>query len=228
MLEQVEVVLADWGSSIPLFRELSLSEHARKIVRHLIIPPQVAAVVQRDSEFPIVLAQNAALRRCRGQYLMQTDSDVLFPIEFLESFFELVLQRQSTVIVDPAKALIGVKRRHIPVQFTFSNPPVSELERFIREHPTACNLEVPEQFPFCATGMMVMHRDLWSEFRGYDERLIYWGWMEIDLGLRTSVKYPYYDLTDVHGMVLFHLEHYVDNGQGREVERKMNLSLIHI
>ena len=31
---------------------------------------------------------------------------------------------------------------------------------------------------------MIFHRDVWNATQGYDERLIYWGWMEGDLALR--------------------------------------------
>jgi hypothetical protein len=52
-----------------------------------------------------------------------------------------------------------------------------------------------------------MHRKLWHECRGYDERLIYWGWLEGDLGYRLSQRYELVNLGPLVGHDFYHLEH---------------------
>ena len=53
----------------------------------------------------------------------------------------------------------------------------------------------------------LMHRSLWEQCRGFDERLIYWGWFDIDLVHRLRRQYALADLEDA-GIDFFHLEHY--------------------
>ena len=73
---------------------------------------------------------------------------------------------------------------------------------------------------FCATGMVMMPRNLWEESSGFDEKLIHWGWMEIDLGVRVSRQYPSFNLTKL-GMILCHLEHFAPETE-RISPRKSN------
>ena len=77
-LDDVEVVVCDWGSQVPLHQVLQLSPAACKITHFVIVPPDMAEKKQKDSIFPIPIVQNVAIRRCRGDYIAQTDSDVIF------------------------------------------------------------------------------------------------------------------------------------------------------
>src|SRR5882672_5606856 len=54
--KDVEIVVADWGSTIPLREVLELSPAAARIVSFLLIPPGIARDLQKDSPFPEVLA----------------------------------------------------------------------------------------------------------------------------------------------------------------------------
>jgi hypothetical protein len=205
-LDDVEAVITDWGSEISLHRALALTPRARRLVRFVIVPPAMARVEQRDSPFPIVIAQNAAIRRCRADYIAQTDSDVLFTPDIL-AFLLDALEGRRMVHVPLNRALVYAKRRHVPWQYASSNPPLHEVDWFMRHAGWLLPVETFVGFAYAGTGLMMMHRQLWEECRGYDERLIYWGWMEIDLGLRIQRRYPLYDLRR-QGFVLFHLEHY--------------------
>lgn len=205
-LDDVEVLITDWGSDEPLHTALTLSLAARRIVRYLIVPPQIAREEQRDSPFPIVIAQNAAVRRCRGEFIAQTDSDIMFTPEFLAVFFKALDARQASGIALD-RALVFAKRRHVPWSYAAENPPMSEMHWYLQRFGRFLPVERFLGFTFAGTGLMLMHRDLWSDCGGYDERLIYWGWMEIDLGLRVRRKYPLFDLHQI-GLTAYHLEHY--------------------
>lgn len=222
MLDQVEVIISDWGSEVPLHKVLVLNEAARALTKFLVIPPDVAEKEKKESEFPIVIIQNAAIRRAQGEFVMQTDSDVLFPVPFLTKLFSL-LRGECADKVDVRKALMGSKRRHVPFSVIETNPPLNVLEKFVEKFGSQLEGDDPWEYGFCATGMMIMHRDLWFECSGYDENLVHWGWMEIDLGFRITQKYSWFDVTDGLGMELFHLEHYVPEKGGRQVvDRRKN------
>lgn len=205
-LSDVEIVVADWGSDEPLHTALTLDPAARRIIRFVIIPPDLARQAQQDSPFPIVIAQNAAIRRSRGEYIAQTDSDVMFTPEFLTQLLKALDDgRAEGVSLD--RALIYAKRRHVPWSYVAAAPPIHELDWFMRRFGRLLPVELFVGFEYAGTAMMILHRDVWDECRGYDERLIYWGWMEIDLGLRLKRKYPLFDLRRI-GLSAFHLEHY--------------------
>jgi hypothetical protein len=87
--KDVEVLVADWGSDIPLRDVLRLTPAAAGIVSFMLIPPEIARALQKDSPFPEVLALNAAARRARGAYIGRIDQDTLVGRRFLEAFFDL-------------------------------------------------------------------------------------------------------------------------------------------
>lgn len=215
----VEVIICDWGSEKPVHEVLKLRDDARRIVKFVIVPPEIAIPAQKDSPFPIPIVQNIAIRRSRGEFIAQTDSDIIFTPLALERLLQ-TLTGSLDIGIDPAKSLLVASRRHIPHELTFAKPGIEEIERYLRQY--GAMLPVDKLFPGIATpsGMAVMHRDLWHEFQGYDERLIYWGWMEIDLYLRVMQQYPWRDLAN-SGSILYHIEHYSGENRPRE-PRKMN------
>src|SRR5438093_4718038 len=76
-IEQVEIVVADWGSDVPLRDVVGLGPAAARIVSFITVPQPLASRLQRDSPFPEVLALNAAARRARGQFIGRIDQDTL-------------------------------------------------------------------------------------------------------------------------------------------------------
>jgi hypothetical protein len=56
-------------------------------------------------------------------------------------------------------------------------------------------------------GIWLLHRDLWYEIGGYDERFIYMDWMEVDMILRLSPKYTLINLGELTDHDIYHLDH---------------------
>src|SRR5580765_5295299 len=83
----VEVVVADWGSDVPLSDVVTLEPAAAEIVSFITIPPAIARARQGDSPFPEVLALNAAARRVRGDYIGRIDQDTIVGDWFFRWFF---------------------------------------------------------------------------------------------------------------------------------------------
>jgi hypothetical protein len=218
-LGEVEILVCDWGSQEPLHTVLSLSPAAQHITKFLIVPPDLAKSAQGDSDFGIVIAQNAAIRRCQGEFIGQVDSDIMLITELLTGLLD-ILDQGRKIGVSLNQAMIYTKRRHLPWRYVADSPSISELDWFIHKWGNFLPVERFWGFEFAGPGFMIMHRQLWEECRGYDERLIYRGWMEIDLGLRVRRKYPLINLQRI-GLTAFHLEHFPSR-RGNSLNRKYN------
>jgi len=208
----VEVLVADWGSDIPLREVLELSSTAARIVSFVLIPPEIALELQKDSPFPEVLALNAAARRANGEYIGRIDQDTLVGKRFLSYFFELYEGKQQ-LKVPLDSALLFANRRSIPYWFAIRCPPLEHVDKFVRMFEKSLtvwklNPSYRDMFWTSYVGIWLLHRDLWNACGGYDERLIYYNWMETDMILRLSPNRIVTDLGKKVDYDFYHLEHY--------------------
>jgi hypothetical protein len=204
----VEVIVADWGSEIPLRDVLKLTQEAARIVSFLHIPPDIARAEQKDSPFPEVLAINAAARRASGEFIGRIDQDTLVGRYFLEKFFWLHEKQRMLVPFD--KAVMLSNRRRIPYRFAVLCPSFWAVNRYLRWFGRVLPLmePPPPHLPYRVyIGILVFHRDLWNQCGGYDERFIYMDFMELDLILRLVKQYVFVDLGEIVNYDFYHLDH---------------------
>ena len=217
--EEVEVIVSDWGSEIPLHSVLELNSIAERMVSFVIIPPTLAQKLQKDSPFSEVHALNAAARRVNGQYIGRIDQDTLVGKQFLNTFFEMHEGiRPLDVPLD--SVLLFILRRSISYRFAVRCPSLWKIDRFInwfgRSLPvetTGWNIHEPwtkpgKPFFYAPVGIWLLHRDLWYDCGGYDERFIYMNEMEMDMIERLIKKYRFLNSKDFLDYDFYHLEHY--------------------
>jgi hypothetical protein len=207
--EDVEVLVADWGSEIPLREILELSPLAARMVSFILIPPEIARDLQKDSPFAEVLALNAAARRSSGEYIGRIDQDTLVGKRFFEYFFELYEGKQQ-LEAPLDSALLFANQRMFPYRVVICSPSLWTLEKFIGWFGRFLKIEVsPKGRFYChGVGIWLIHRNLWNECGGYDERLIYMNAMEINMIARLMKKYKIVNLGQLVNYVFYHLEHY--------------------
>jgi hypothetical protein len=206
----IEVLVADWGSEVPLREVLKLAPAAARMTSFIWVPPAIARPLQRDSPFPEVLALNAAARRANGDYIGRIDQDTLVGKRFLDSFFEMHDGRHRLPLPF-MRALLFSNVRVIPYRFAVRCPDLALVDRFVRWFGSSLPLENArsrETFYADAVGIWLLHRDLWNECGGYDERMIYMNAMETNMVLRLQMKYQVVDLGRIVRHDFFHLEHY--------------------
>jgi hypothetical protein len=206
--EDVEVIVADWGSETPLRDVLELTPAAARIVSFMLIPPEIARVEQKDSPFPEVLALNAAARRARGDYIGRIDQDTLVGEHFLQRFFWLCEKQRLLVPMESAMFLSN--RRRIPVRFAARCPSFWAVDRFIRWFGRFLPLMdplPPHLWYQMYVGIWLLHRNLWYECGGYDERFIYMDWQEVDMILRLTPRYTLINLGELTDHDMYHLDH---------------------
>lgn len=207
-LDQLEIIVSDWGSETPLREAVSLTDQAAHIVRFLTVRPEIARAEQGESPFPEVLALNAAVRRARGEYIGRIDQDTLISPHFLERFSWLTEERRLLVPLE--EAVLVSNRRSIPYRLAVILPPLALLDGLVRNFGRLLPRHDPppaHEFYHCAIGILLMHRDLWNVCRGYDERFVYMDHSEIEMMLRLSTRYGVVDLGPIVDCAFFHLNH---------------------
>jgi hypothetical protein len=203
----VEILVSDWGSSARLEASVHLSPTAAGLTSFVWTPPDLARELQRDSPFAEVLALNAAVRRARGEYIGRIDQDTLVGEGFLRWFFESFLEGSSSV---PPDGILLSNRRSIPYRFAVQCPSVEAVGRFIANAGRTLPLSStqPEHLYYRnAIGIVMMRRDLWHACTGYDESMIYFNHMEVDLVLRLMQRFPFLNLGRVVDHDFYHLDH---------------------
>ena len=172
------------------------------------VPPDLAPRLQGDSVFPEVLANNAAIRRARGRFIGRIDQDSLVGADFLATFLELADGVRPSDF-DLERSFLFVGRRSIPRSIALRCPPLGELETLLTRYGPSLPREGRGRSPWydAPVGVLVLSRSLWHEVRGYDERLLYWGFMETDLAGRVARKHQVVDLERTVGCDIHHLRH---------------------
>jgi hypothetical protein len=180
-------------------------------VSFILIPPELARSLQSDSPFPEVLALNAAARRARGKYIGRIDQDTLVGRRFLEVFFQFYDgSRQLTIPLE--QALLYSNRRGIPYWFAVRCPGRQHVTKFIRLLGPRCAVtrvrrRGREFWWTYFVGIWLIHRNNWNECGGYDERFIYYDWMEVEMILRLRQRYTLIDLGEIVDCDFYHLDH---------------------
>jgi glycosyltransferase involved in cell wall biosynthesis len=210
-LNQLEIIVSDWGSEIPLRDVLKLVPEAKGRVKFVHIPPDIAKIEQKDSKFPEVIALNAAARRASGEYIGRIDNDTVVGADFFRKFHQL--HKISPMgELDLANSFLFVERKSVPYRISRLSLNLNQIDSFITFFKNHFRIESAtdwgKEFWWSPVGIMIFHRNIWHACRGYDERLIYWGWMEGDLALRLGQKHEVIEFSKFVGNDFYHLEHY--------------------
>lgn len=218
----VEIVVADWGSEEPISNVIGLTNDALAITRFIHIPNRLASTLQRDSAFGEVYALNVAARRSFGEYIGRIDQDTLVTGDFLTKFFN-AYEGNSEERFDLRNSYLFAARKQIPYSFVSKKPNLKDLHYYISSYG---KLNYSEELSFCfwasPVGILMMHRDIWDDIGGYDERLIYYWFMDVDLATRLIKKYPVVNIGKEFGYHFFHLEHVKPSLNFRHSHRKLN------
>lgn len=221
---QVEALVADWASELPLEEVLYLSPSAARITGFIAVPPGVACEVQGDSEFPEVLALNAAARRARGEYIGRIDQDTLVGRRFVELFFDLY-EGKHELHVPLQNALLFSSRRGIPYRFAVRCASLNDVRRLIALCGKLMRVQAPPGRPVWTSvvGIWLVHKQVWAECGGYDERMIYLNDMEENMVVRLMQRYEVVNLGEYVDYSFYHLEHkHPWDGRKAARNRKVN------
>src|SRR5262249_17874056 len=129
-LSDVEVVIVDWDSQIPLHQVLPLTQAAAKITRFIIVPPAVVRSFGFDSTFPSPFITNIGLRPAKGRFIVNVEADTCFAPSALNCLFA-ILEGKISMGIAPDQAYCVFSRRQVPVARCARKPTVMELDRYL-------------------------------------------------------------------------------------------------
>lgn len=220
--KKIEILVTDWGSYPAMSESLQLSEEAGKVCRFIYVSPEVIRSTQGGKKyFHSSRATNVALRRANGEFVILFPADTLIQEHSLAQILRM-LKGEIKLPVRIEETYFAIPRFQVPWQFIERQPTLAELDRhmFLLAKNTA--LEPTKYFSiFGSAGAIGMPRLLWRTLRGVDEMLTGWGWADIDLGLRASVKYSWLSLSAI-GVFLYHMEHPPHSGRRKSELVKQN------
>lgn len=221
---QVELVVADWGSEVPLSRGLCLSNDAARISRFMYVPRSVVETARRGgNSFHTAMSFNAACRRGAGEFLMLWSLDTLITEHALDMLLR-VLDGTLSLPVSPENAFMVIPRCQVPWQFMQRRPGLEEWDRYLLLNTGELDHDGCTLLNICSgAGGFVMHRRHWHKSRGIDEDLSGWGFSDIDFGLRIAQMLPWLSLSSI-GVNAYHMEHPAVGGRVDALANKNPLS----
>jgi hypothetical protein len=220
-LDDVEVVVVDWGSEIPLHNVLDLTEEGQRITRFILVPVSVHEAVRGESDFPDVIAVNTGIRRSRGDYICVTGNDILWSKGFTANLFA-IFEGKRELSVPSYEAFMVFPRKHLPWDFVRKEPSIGQIQDFIFRYDGAIPAEPLNTFFLAPGGSFLMHRNLWFTSRSLDEKLIHWGANDMDVVVRMRLRYPALDMGWEAGLCVYHMQHYSFTGEKPLRRKKVN------
>ena len=209
-LADIEIIVTDWNSEVPLAEELPLSSEAVQVCRFVCVPPAIAATVQLpDQVFFGACAVNTALRRATGEFILLINADLLVPYYSLRLLLDLA-QRKLDIPSPLDQTIFFAGRQHIPWQVTQSQPSLQGWDHYLTFHGALLPLEHGHAGLGTHLAGHMMHHSLWQQSGAYDEKFFYWGWADAELTLRYTQNYPWLHLAAL-GIHFYEMEHWVEN-----------------
>jgi len=146
-------------------------------VRLIRVPAEIADRYNGESYFAYIAATNVGLRRATGEYLSYFGNDT-----FVDQSLLTWLESART------DTFYYISRKNIATVEEKTTVPVAKMTKDLH-----------------AGGGMVAHRDIWQRLQGFDERMIYWGWMDHEVRLRAELaRIP---IRKVYSVSVYHFLH---------------------
>ncbi len=191
---KVEMLLVDWNSNIPIQNDLSLIGEAVRICRFINVKPSLAVdYMTPDQVFNTSCTLNVGIKRSKSHFIFAMSADMIMSQYALKNLFEL-LEGKTEVPFNIAKQISLIPTKCIPYDPSLTNMDLNDIDKIIfRNGPELKN--ICKELPGTGLGhIAIMNKSMWQEFRGYDERLVNWGWHEQELVLRVTQHFPWFNL----------------------------------
>jgi len=217
-VNDVEVVLCDWGSQVKITDYLNLQTDNN--FKCAYVSPEITKKYNRDGDYVIPTSINTAFRHSRGKYVIFWDSDCYVKYEDFVNLYNFVKQADS----NNDMSFYWGSRFHIPYELHANKASYIDLDSTLNETSILTFLHDKincNDFGGCAISIL-MNRQLWEESTGWWEELYNWGWQDIEFHKRLCQRYTFGGDLEDHQINFFHLNHLPANVHELLKTRKSN------
>lgn len=195
-----EVIVINYGGS----------EKIKKLVNNLHVENVRYVRVNESGIFNESHVKNIGIRKSLGKYVLCTNADIIFSSNSISGVIKYLSHTQQNGIYQTL-------RYDLPENFDFNNDFTKLLENKINNSAICIGSS-------SATGdfQLLSKRD-WEILNGYDERMVGWGAMDIDLTQRAVAKGLKLHWLDEHCVSIYHQYHAPAN---RTTDIKHNVNLL--
>ena len=204
---QVQIVLTDWGSEVKLIDVLDVDFN---FIKYIYVKPEIAAKYNGDAKYSYVHPLNVSARNADGEFIIWGDSDGYLPLDSFKYLHELIVKMKLENIY---KFYWG-SRYHIPRENYQNYKNTKEIDNFLKSNPELKHDKIDCQNFGGGAAILLLTKEMYFETTGMWEKLIYWGWQDIEFHKRLLQSYEFGgDLEDLN-IKIYHLEHWENRVQG--------------
>jgi predicted glycosyltransferase involved in capsule biosynthesis len=197
-VDDVEVVLCDWGSEKKIIDSIITEKHRN--FKCAYVPPHIAKKYNKSANYSIVHPINTAFRKSTGKYVIFWDSDCFVTLENFKKLYFFVKQMDKSNDLN----FYWGSKYHVPYEI-YTEMNVDQLNYWINSKNLMMHDKISNNnFMGCGISIL-MNRSLWEESTGWYEELTYWGWQDIEFHNRLLTKYNFGGDLEDHGINFYHL-----------------------
>jgi predicted glycosyltransferase involved in capsule biosynthesis len=206
-VDDVEVVLCDWGSEVKITDYLNLQTDNN--FKCAYVAPEIATKYNRGGNYVIPQPINTAFKRSRGNYVIFWDSDCYVRYEDFINLYNFVKQIDS----NNDMSFYWGSRYHIPHELYCNANSYLDLDKNLSEiNISSLPHDKINSSDFGGRAISIlMNRQLWEDSTGWWEELVHWGWQDIEFHKRLCQKYSFSGDLEDRGINFFHLNHHSVN-----------------
>lgn len=211
----MELIIVDWNppAGKPWLKDvIELPfDIAPATIRFVVVPPSVHARFKGAQRINIinVAAFNVGIRRARGEFIMATNSDILFSDELIQYISRRALEKDRfyrAFRFDVDRKVLNCRGPEQILDFCRNNVVQAFLENAILSHPRGF-AHHPVLQTDCGGDFILFHRDHWAKIHGYP--------LTNNLGLASDVLLCYMaylaglkeTVLDKSCMRVYHIDH---------------------
>ena len=201
----IELVLCDWGSDNKIIDSLNIKKS--KYLKYIYVPQNITKKYNGKGSYSIVHPINTAFRKSCGKYVIFWDSDCYVATSEFYKLYEFIKKMHSTNDMN----FYWGSRYNIPFSIYMNLICYQELDSFLNQNIIYNHNKISIHNFRGNSISLLMNRELWENSTGFYEKLIYWGWQDIEFHHRLLHRYTFGGDLENNNIYFYHLIEKLDN-----------------
>lgn len=204
-LDDVEIILCDWGSEKKIVDEIFVEKH--KSFKCIYVSPEIAEKYNDGCSYSYVHPHNTASRRSKGKYIIFWDSDTIIMQNDFKNLYDFIKNMDLNEDLD---SFYWASRKNIEYEQYKNIKTSDELKNYLDSIPEIPNYNMlcGENNSFGGTGVaLLVSKKIWEDCTGLWEKLVHRGWADIEIHNRLLVKYNFCGDLANFGVNFYHLNY---------------------